>query len=470
MRSFFLFLFLIAGPTLKAAPKTVFVQLFEWPWDDIAKECETYLGPNGFSAAQVSPPQEHINSRGSPWWERYQPVSYDVFSRSGTEAQFKEMVSRCNAAGVDIYVDAVINHMSGFENGGVGLSGRPFEHFFYENLYSYNDFHHCNRNGDDNIKNFNDRFELFNCELLNLADLNTAAPSVQNKIAEYLNKLTDFGVKGFRIDAAKHMDPADLQAITKRLTGTPYLIQELIVNPGEPISYAEYAATGDMTVFAFPFLVGAAFKQQEFSRLLYLNYGMPPSEDAVVFVDNHDLQRVRERSSLLTFEEDPLQFRLAQAFMLTWPYGYPQVFSGFKMNDFDQGPPLRPDLMTKPVDCKYEWSCEHRLPEVPGLVRFRNLTDRAFFTTNRWSNGKNQLAFSRGQLGFVAINNSTEKIGEYLQTSLPSGYYCNLAESLNSTDRNCAKLYYVDSHSRLVTVIPPKSAVVLLANDRKVLK
>lgn len=470
MKSVLLILLLTLSPLLNAAPKTVFVQLFEWPWDDIAKECETYLGPSGFSAVQVSPPQEHINSAGSPWWERYQPVSYEILSRSGTEAQFKEMVSRCNRVGVDIYVDAVINHMSGFENGGYGLSGRSFEHFNYENLYNFNDFHHCHRNGDDNIVNFNDRFELFNCELLNLADLNTSSPKVQNTIAAYLNKLLDFGVRGFRIDAAKHMAPEDLQAIKSRLKGSPYLIQELIVNPGEPISFAEYAAIGDMTVFAFPFLVGAAFKQQNFSRLFYMSYGMPPSEEAVVFVDNHDLQRLRDRSSLLSYQEDPLQFRLAQAFMLTWPYGYPQVFSGFNMKTFDQGPPLKSDFMTKPVDCTSDWSCEHRLPEVPGLVRFRNLTDRAFYTTNRWSNGQNQLAFSRGQLGFVAINNSAEKIAPPLQTSLPSGYYCNLAESLNSTDRNCAKLYYVDSHSRLTTEIRPKSAVVLLANEKKVQK
>src|SRR5262249_5674963 len=27
------------------APRTAFVQLFEWKWTDIARECETYLGP-----------------------------------------------------------------------------------------------------------------------------------------------------------------------------------------------------------------------------------------------------------------------------------------------------------------------------------------------------------------------------------------------------------------------------------------
>src|SRR5687768_17416901 len=95
----------------QASPRTVFVHLFVWKWDDIAQECESYLGPKGFAAVQVSPPQEHV--QGAQWWTRYQPVSYRIESRGGTRAQFASMVSRCKAAGVDIYVDAVINHMTG---------------------------------------------------------------------------------------------------------------------------------------------------------------------------------------------------------------------------------------------------------------------------------------------------------------------------------------------------------------------
>ena len=34
----------------------VFVHLFEWSWEDVAKECENWLGPKGYDAVQVSPP------------------------------------------------------------------------------------------------------------------------------------------------------------------------------------------------------------------------------------------------------------------------------------------------------------------------------------------------------------------------------------------------------------------------------
>ena len=45
---------------------------------------------------------EHVilPSVNYPWWERYQPISYKLYSRSGNEEQFAEMVKRCNKVGV----------------------------------------------------------------------------------------------------------------------------------------------------------------------------------------------------------------------------------------------------------------------------------------------------------------------------------------------------------------------------------
>jgi alpha-amylase len=58
-------------------------------------------------------------------WQRYQPVSYKISSRSGNLEQFKDMVKRCNAVGVRIYVDALINHMAA--GVGVGSDGSPYD-------------------------------------------------------------------------------------------------------------------------------------------------------------------------------------------------------------------------------------------------------------------------------------------------------------------------------------------------------
>ncbi len=161
----------------------VYVHLFEWTWPDVARECETFLGPAGYAAAQVSPAQEHV--KGGQWWTRYQPVSYRLESRGGSRAQFEDMVRRCGAAGVDVYADAIINHMSGVGEG-VGVAGSVYGRYEYPVPYGYDDFHHCGRYGDDDIRNYQDAWEVRNCELADLADLATGNEVVQAKIAAYL--------------------------------------------------------------------------------------------------------------------------------------------------------------------------------------------------------------------------------------------------------------------------------------------
>lgn len=49
---------------------------------------------------QVSPPNENSVIGNRPWWERYQPISYKLVTRSGDENAFADMVRRCNNVGV----------------------------------------------------------------------------------------------------------------------------------------------------------------------------------------------------------------------------------------------------------------------------------------------------------------------------------------------------------------------------------
>ena len=85
------------------------------------------------------------------------------------------MVQTCHAAGVKIYVDAVINHMAGGASTGTGSGGsHATRHYSYPAVpYGNDDFHHCGRNGNDDIVNWTDRWEVQNCELVDLSDLTT---------------------------------------------------------------------------------------------------------------------------------------------------------------------------------------------------------------------------------------------------------------------------------------------------------
>lgn len=423
---------LALGLTLLAAggqaQAGAFVHLFEWHWDDIAQECEQFLGPKGFSGVQVSPPQEHI--QGSAWWTRYQPVSYQLLSRSGEATGFADMVSRCDAAGVDIYVDAVINHMANGSGTGTAGSGYSSSSLSYP-IYSSQDFHTpCTINGSDYG---NDAYRVRNCQLVGLPDLNTSAGYVQQTIADYLNRLASLGVKGARFDAAKHMSPADIAGITSRINGDFYLFQEVIDLGGEAVSATEYLQLGDVTEFRYSASLGDVFKNQQLRNLAQFGeaWGFIPGATAVVFTDNHDNQRGHGAggSNILTYRDGPL-YNLANVFMLAWPYGYPKVMSSyaFAEGDGDQGPPATGVYQNGQAQCGGAWVCEHRWSAIANMVEFRNQTDGAGLN-NWWDNGNNQIAFGRGDRGFVVINREGYGLSRTFATSLPDGQYHNVAGS-----------------------------------------
>lgn len=425
-----------------ALPRTVAVHLFEWRWTDIAQECENFLGPMGFAAVQVSPPQEHlVAAPGFPWWQRYQPVSYQLESRSGSRAEFADMVERCQAAGVAIYVDAVINHMTG-SDGGVGSGGSSFSHYDYPGLYSANDFHDCNRNPNDDIANYGDAWEVQTCELSNLADLDTSSDYVRGRIADYLNDLVGLGVAGFRIDAAKHMNSDDLNAILSQVNGDPYIYQEVIDQGGEPITADQYFQNGDVTEFRYSVNLGRVFHTGRLVELEHFGEGWDfmPSDRAIVFTDNHDNQRGHGGGGGVVTYQDGRLYDLANVFMLAWPYGYPKLMSSFAFSDTDQGPPSDDEGHTLSIyqdsepNCFGEWVCEHRWRPIANMVAFRNLTAGNFYVTDWWSNGDNQIAFGRGNAGFVVINRENGDLDQTFQTSLAAGTYCNVIEGELTAD------------------------------------
>ncbi|GAA0582401.1 carbohydrate-binding module family 20 domain-containing protein [Paractinoplanes ferrugineus] len=446
-------------------PRDVMVHLFEWPWASIASECTNVLGPKGFGAVQVSPPQEHVvlPSAGYPWWQDYQPVSYQLTTRRGDRAAFASMVQTCHTAGVKIYVDAVINHMAGGASTGAGSAGSTYSHYSYPAVaYGNNDFHHCGRNGNDDIVNYGDRYEVQNCELVDLSDLATESSYVRGKIVGFLNDLISLGVDGFRVDAAKHVPAADLAAIYGALNGSPYIFQETIEGGSGEISPTEYTGIGDVTEFRYGDVVGNAFRDGNMSGLASLPGQMLVSSgDGVAFIDNHDTQR--NGRAKLTYK-DGTTYALAEAFMLAYPYGTPSVMSSFTFSNADAGPPAASNGTTSAVNCSSGWACEHRWRTTANLVAFHNAAAGTALT-NWWSNGGNQIAFGRGSAAYAAFNRGGS-LNRTFQTSLPAGTYCDVANG-DFTNGTCTgTTYAVSSSGTFTATVPANGMVALHVNAR----
>jgi alpha-amylase len=476
-------------PSGRAAAGDVMVHLFEWPWPDIADECENVLGPAGVALVQVSPPQEHSITPNRDWSERYQPVSYSLArSRSGTEAEFIDMVNRCKAAGVGIVVDAVINHMTNFPSPGVGSAGTAYTRTSYPGLWTSADFH-----SGCAITNYQNPAEVQDCDLLGLPDLHTGLPPVRQRLAQYLVDLARLGVAGFRIDAAKHIQQVELDSIIGLANTTlvaegksrPYVFLEVIGSAGEALQEHHYYGVGystggaaDITEFTFTG-VGSKFLNLNGERMSDLNpagppgkqfseaaWGMIPSAKALVFLQNHDTQR----TCGLGYQHGD-RFRLANVWMLAQPYGFPSVLSGYAFtcpSGASMGPVSDAEGWTLPVNCaaSFEtatpgaWTCEHRDPSVLSMVRFRRVT-AGTPVTHWWDDGLDAIAFGRGTVGFVVINGNATGLTDTLTTGLPAGEYCDRLTGGRAGAACAGTTLTVDSAGKLPVDLAPRTAIAV---------
>ncbi|HEY9308355.1 MAG TPA: alpha-amylase family protein [Microbacterium sp.] len=406
------------------------IQLFQLPWNSIAGECETTLGPNGFSWVLTSPPNESIAR--DEWWASYQPVGYGLESRLGSREEFADMVARCDAAGVDVIADAVINHMTGQDAAGTGFAGTPYEHYAYRGLYAAADFHHCGLTTDDDILDYDSREQVQTCELVNLADLDTSSPRVRETIVAYLDDLLSLGVAGFRIDAAKHMAADDVAAIVGALPEGTRIISEVIRGAGEPVQPEEYTGLGEVFEFSYardlaPQLESGVFADPELEgdRPLHV-----PADTAVVFVDNHDTER---READVTYRDGAL-YVIANALMLADDYGTPIVYSGYAFSDRDAGAPAGADGAVDQASCADatgpadayddgERTCVQSWPAIAGMLEFRAVAGDA--PRLEGVDEGDAYGFEREGRGVVAVNVGAEEQTVEIPTSLPAGEYCD---------------------------------------------
>jgi alpha-amylase len=452
----------------------VIVHLFEWTWSDIAQECEQFLGPAGYGAVQVSPPGENHIIGGRPWFERYQPVSYRLESRSGSREEFADMVARCDQAGVDIYADVLLNHMADADLihegdlvfSGTGTAGSLFGPWEFPGLFGYDDFHHCDQTENGHIADWNDRIQLTECELVGLADLATETQPVRETLAAYLNDLVSFGVSGFRLDAAKHLSSDDIQAILDMVEDPGYIVQEIATGGRMANWVLPYISNGDVTAFSYTEAMGELIRQRSWADLaptgwFWNSREFIPSSEALIFVDNHDRQRGHGGAAAIS-HRDGITYDLAQVYTLTWPYGRKRVMSSYAFDHDSEGPPMHEDESIRSVfsesglNCGLgEWVCEHRRPAIAGAVAFSNAVSAGAPVTHWWTNESDQIAFGRGNEGFVVINGSGKQMVTSLQSGLPEGEYCN-----RLSNEEC-EIILVSNESRVQVNLASQRAIAI---------
>jgi alpha-amylase len=134
--------------------------------------------------------------------------------------------------------------------------------------------------------------------------------------------------------------------------------------------------------------------------------------------------------------------------MLAHPQGAPSVMSSYGFDRTtqagkDAGPPsIAPGVTQSSFDgngnsrCTTtlgiaqvgSWVCEHRRDAIANMVAFRKATVGAALVGFQTVNGdSNRITFARDGKGFVALNRSLGISNFTAPTTLPDGFYCNVA-------------------------------------------
>ncbi|KAJ7645668.1 glycoside hydrolase superfamily, partial [Mycena polygramma] len=418
------------------------LQLFEWPWDSVAAECTSFLGPAGYAYAQVSPASEHI--QGEQWWTDYQPVSYILTSKRGNRTQFTNMVSTCSNAGVGILVDVVTNHMTDGE--GTGFGGSTYSKYNYPAVpYDETNFHYCDGSNAEDVVDYNNATNVRFCELVSLSDLAQEQSGVQEPVVAYLNDLVSLGVAGFRVDAAKHIEPSVLGSnIFSGVNGSPYFTQEVTI--GGASDPSQYVGNGlDVIAFGATQYAMAAFlgTSGSVSNLVTpvpmgTAWDLIDSNSANYIMANQDTERT---GSSLTSSAANNAYTLSAIFMLGFDYGTPTVYSGYSSISAPRAPQDSAGY-TNQITCFSDgFRCEHRWTSIANMVQFRNAVGSADLT-NVVAGTAQQVAFGRGSAGFLVINNDGGAWSQTFTTSLPSGTYCDIIHDTDADPKTCSGTTY----------------------------
>ncbi|MFK0570820.1 alpha-amylase family protein [Endozoicomonas sp.] len=335
---------------LQDSSANVILHAFNWRYSEVSEKADE-IGKLGYKMVLVSPP---LKSSGEQWWARYQPQDYRVIENPlGDTCDFKQMVSALKQHNVVVYADIVLNHMANeaSERDDLNYPGhRILEQYaanpakyssltlfgdLNQNLFSALDF-----NPPNCINNYNSPYEVQNWRLCG-APPDTGLPDlvsngwVIEQQQNYLRSLRDMGVKGFRIDAAKHMPLEHInQVVTPDIKHGMHIFGEIITSGG--------AGSSEYDRFLKPYLEGTDFAAYDFPLFssLFNAFNVGGSMDllvdplafgqalqperAITFVTTHDIPNNQGFRYLIMDKTDE---QLAYAYIMGSDSGVPLVYS-----------------------------------------------------------------------------------------------------------------------------------------------
>jgi cyclomaltodextrin glucanotransferase len=365
---------------------------------------------------------------------------------------FDRLIEELHKRKMKLILDIVCNHSN------PDINGRKGE--LYDDGVKIADFNHDEKNWYHHygeVKNWEDEWQVINCELSGLATFNENNIEYRNYIKSAIKQWLDRGVDALRVDTVKHMPiwfwqefNADIQAHKPDV----FVFGEWIYSHPANDRSVEFANHSGMTMLDFGLCVAirAALAQGAedgfylIQDIFDLDHHYNGATELVTFIDNHDMPRFQSLNS------DPEMLKAAIALIMT-SRGIPCIYYGTEQylhNDTDGGndPYNRPMMET--------WDTDNDLYRTIRLLSGLRRLNPAVSMGSQWQKYITPDVYCyvrryRDSVCFVAMNRGEAVTLPDVETDLPDGEHtCVLTHCKYEVKDGKIQDLYLDTRGVLV--------------------
>lgn len=379
---------------------------------------------------------------------------------------FDRLVKELHKRNMKLILDIVCNHSN------PDFSGKKGE--LYDDgvkIADFNDdkdnwYHHYGE-----VTNWEDEWQVQNCELSGLATFNENNNDYRNYIKSAIKQWLDRGVDALRVDTVKHMPIWFWQEFTGDMykhRPDVFIFGEWIYSSPSDDRSVEFANESGMSMLDFGLCVamrgalaqGAEAGFHEIQNVLDLDYRYKSATELVTFIDNHDMSRFQ------SLNPDPAMLQVAIVLIMTCR-GIPCIYYGTEqyLHDDTNGgndPYNRPMMTT--------WDPESEVYRTIRLLSGLRRLNPAVAMGGHWQQYITPDVYCyarkyRDSVCFVALNRGVATTLPEVATSLPDGEHtCVLTRrkvevvdgkihDLHLEDRDALVLSHVGDRVRGQTIV-----------------
>ena len=267
----------------------------------------------GFTSVWITPPfkQNFIQGQSASYHGYWIDDFTTIDPHWGTNAEFKSFVDCAHRLGIKVVVDIVMNHTGDviyYQDGSYSFHNTPNTSAVIPawgtNIKSpawLNDLKNYHNQG--NVQDWGNQNQYQNGDFYGLDDIKTENDVVVNGFADVYSKwVNDYGVDGFRIDTAKHVDDAYFAKWWPKMIGQTSAT--MAQKNQQLFAYGEFydANTNDLATYmrknGLPSVLDFAFQSQ---ALNFASGGISSNLNEVLSNDNNFITKTKSPYDLVTF-------------------------------------------------------------------------------------------------------------------------------------------------------------------------